>query len=55
MTTVNGSADRRTTPPAGTDTHPRTLRTLSPAKCFDLLEPGGTGRVGFISTRCRSG
>lgn len=27
----------------------RTLRTLSPAECFDLLEPGGIGRVGFTS------
>jgi nitroimidazol reductase NimA-like FMN-containing flavoprotein (pyridoxamine 5'-phosphate oxidase superfamily) len=27
----------------------RTLRTLSPAECFDLLEPGGIGRVGFAS------
>jgi nitroimidazol reductase NimA-like FMN-containing flavoprotein (pyridoxamine 5'-phosphate oxidase superfamily) len=25
----------------------RPLRTLSPAECFDLLEPGGIGRVGF--------
>jgi nitroimidazol reductase NimA-like FMN-containing flavoprotein (pyridoxamine 5'-phosphate oxidase superfamily) len=25
----------------------RVLRTLSPAECFDLLEPGGIGRVGF--------
>ena len=25
----------------------RALRTLSPAECFDLLEPGGVGRVGF--------
>ena len=25
------------------------LRTLSPAECFDLLEPGGVGRVGFAS------
>lgn len=23
------------------------LRVLSPAECFDLLEPGGIGRVGF--------
>jgi len=23
------------------------LRMLSPAECFDLLEPGGIGRVGF--------
>ena len=29
--------------------HERALRTLSPAKCFDLLEPGGIGRVGFTS------
>jgi nitroimidazol reductase NimA-like FMN-containing flavoprotein (pyridoxamine 5'-phosphate oxidase superfamily) len=29
--------------------HQRALRTLSPAECFDLLEPGGIGRVGFIS------
>lgn len=27
----------------------RTMRTLSPAECFDLLEPGGVGRVGFTS------
>jgi nitroimidazol reductase NimA-like FMN-containing flavoprotein (pyridoxamine 5'-phosphate oxidase superfamily) len=27
----------------------RVLRTLSPAECFDLLEPGGVGRVGFMS------
>jgi nitroimidazol reductase NimA-like FMN-containing flavoprotein (pyridoxamine 5'-phosphate oxidase superfamily) len=25
------------------------LRTLSPAECFDLLEEGGIGRVGFTS------
>ena len=25
------------------------LRTLSPAECLDLLEPGGIGRVGFTS------
>jgi nitroimidazol reductase NimA-like FMN-containing flavoprotein (pyridoxamine 5'-phosphate oxidase superfamily) len=27
----------------------RALRTLGPAECFDLLEPGGIGRVGFTS------
>ena len=27
----------------------RDLRTLSPVECFDLLEPGGVGRVGFTS------
>jgi nitroimidazol reductase NimA-like FMN-containing flavoprotein (pyridoxamine 5'-phosphate oxidase superfamily) len=25
------------------------LRTLSPEECFDLLQPGGVGRVGFAS------
>ena len=30
-------------------TQKRVLRTLSPAECFDLLEPGGVGRVGFTS------
>jgi nitroimidazol reductase NimA-like FMN-containing flavoprotein (pyridoxamine 5'-phosphate oxidase superfamily) len=25
------------------------LRTLSPVECFDLLEPGGIGRVAFAS------
>src|ERR1700740_1010060 len=25
------------------------LRVLSPADCFDLLEPGGIGRVGFTA------
>jgi nitroimidazol reductase NimA-like FMN-containing flavoprotein (pyridoxamine 5'-phosphate oxidase superfamily) len=29
--------------------HQRALRTLSPVECFDLLEPGGIGRVGFMS------
>jgi nitroimidazol reductase NimA-like FMN-containing flavoprotein (pyridoxamine 5'-phosphate oxidase superfamily) len=28
---------------------PRALRTLSPVECFDLLEPGGVGRVAFSS------
>lgn len=27
----------------------RVLRTLPAAECFDLLEPGGIGRVGFIA------
>ncbi len=34
---------------AGRAGHGRALRTLSPAECFDLLEPGGVGRVGFAS------
>ncbi len=27
----------------------RALRTLDAAECFELLEPGGVGRVGFVS------
>ena len=37
MTTAMGSAGARD------------LRTLSPAECFGLLEPGGVGRVGFAA------
>jgi nitroimidazol reductase NimA-like FMN-containing flavoprotein (pyridoxamine 5'-phosphate oxidase superfamily) len=32
--------------PAG---HGHVLRALSPAECFELLEPGGIGRVGFTA------
>jgi nitroimidazol reductase NimA-like FMN-containing flavoprotein (pyridoxamine 5'-phosphate oxidase superfamily) len=39
----------RGSPPADLATRERALRTLSPADCFDLLEPGGIGRVGFAS------
>ena len=49
MTIVNGSAGSRAAPLAGPDARPRALRTLSPAECFELLEPGGIGRVGFTS------
>jgi nitroimidazol reductase NimA-like FMN-containing flavoprotein (pyridoxamine 5'-phosphate oxidase superfamily) len=49
MTTVNGPADSQTAPPAGPNERPHVLQTLSPAECFDLLEPGGVGRVGFAS------
>ena len=40
MTIGKESANRR---------DPRALRTLSPVECFDLLEPGGIGRVAFTS------
>ncbi len=40
MTTGNEEATRR---------DPRALQTLSPAECFELLEPGGVGRVAFNS------
>jgi nitroimidazol reductase NimA-like FMN-containing flavoprotein (pyridoxamine 5'-phosphate oxidase superfamily) len=39
----------RGSPATKTAAGQRVLRTLSPAECFDLLEPGGIGRVGFTS------
>ena len=55
MTTGRGPANSRDAltalpnrePPAGPAANKRALRTLSPAECFDLLEPGGIGRIGF--------
>jgi len=58
MTTGRGPADsrdalralpNRESPAPEPGAHERSLRTLSPAECFDLLEPGGIGRVGFTS------
>jgi nitroimidazol reductase NimA-like FMN-containing flavoprotein (pyridoxamine 5'-phosphate oxidase superfamily) len=51
MTTVKGSADSRDALSAGPGPAARqhALRKLSPDECFDLLEPGGIGRVGFSS------
>src|ERR1022692_2504870 len=58
MTTGRGPANSRDalrtlpsreSPDPGPAAHERALRTLSPAECFDLLEPGGIGRVGFTS------
>ena len=40
MTTGNEQATRQ---------DPHALQTLSPVECFDLLEPGGVGRVAFNS------
>ncbi len=34
---------------AGAAAGEHVLQTLSPAECFDLLEPGGVGRVGFAA------
>jgi len=34
---------------SGTVSRDRVFRTVSPAECFDLLEPGGIGRVGFTA------
>ena len=51
MTTVKGSANSRDALCAGPGPAARqhALRALSPDECFDLLEPGGIGRVGFTS------
>jgi len=46
--TLRALPDRESTAPAAA-ARERVLRTLSPAECFDLLEPGGIGRVGFTS------
>ena len=35
--------------PAAGSAGQHALRTLSPAECFGLLEPGGVGRVGFAA------
>jgi len=40
--------DREPQVPGPAD-HEHALRTLSPAECFGLLEPGGIGRVGFAA------
>jgi nitroimidazol reductase NimA-like FMN-containing flavoprotein (pyridoxamine 5'-phosphate oxidase superfamily) len=39
----------RQSPVPGPTAPGHALRTLSPAECFGLLEPGGIGRVGFAS------
>ena len=51
MTAVKGSARNRDALPAGSGSAARqhALRTLTPEECFDLLESGGVGRVGFTS------
>jgi len=58
MTTAKGLANGRDGPEARPDREPpvsepvadgHALRTLSPAECIGLLEPGGIGRVGFAS------
>ena len=58
MTTGNGPANSQGAPaavPSRESPVPdpaaakRTLRTLSPAECFGLLELGGIGRVGFAA------
>jgi nitroimidazol reductase NimA-like FMN-containing flavoprotein (pyridoxamine 5'-phosphate oxidase superfamily) len=58
MTTGKGAANSQDTlralpdrqsPPPEPAAHGHPLRTLGPAECFDLLQQGGVGRVGFAS------
>jgi hypothetical protein len=57
MTTAMGAASSRDArgvqpeeePVAAGAAGQHALRTLSPAECLDLLEPGGVGRVGFAA------
>jgi nitroimidazol reductase NimA-like FMN-containing flavoprotein (pyridoxamine 5'-phosphate oxidase superfamily) len=46
---VLGALPSREPPATESAARERALRTLGPAECFDLLEPGGIGRVGFTS------
>jgi nitroimidazol reductase NimA-like FMN-containing flavoprotein (pyridoxamine 5'-phosphate oxidase superfamily) len=50
---VSVSADRASPDREPTAPRPaagqRSMRRLNAAECFDLLEPGGVGRVGFMS------
>jgi nitroimidazol reductase NimA-like FMN-containing flavoprotein (pyridoxamine 5'-phosphate oxidase superfamily) len=46
--TIRASPDRQSPPPEPA-AHGHPLRTLSPAECIDLLQPGGVGRVGFAT------
>ena len=43
------AAPGRESPASGPAVRARVLRRLSPAECFDLLEQGGVGRVGFTA------
>jgi nitroimidazol reductase NimA-like FMN-containing flavoprotein (pyridoxamine 5'-phosphate oxidase superfamily) len=45
---ISAVPGRESRPPAPA-AHAHALRTLNPEECFDLLEPGGIGRVGFTS------
>jgi nitroimidazol reductase NimA-like FMN-containing flavoprotein (pyridoxamine 5'-phosphate oxidase superfamily) len=58
MTTAKGPASgphvrhdlpEREVTTAGSGTRGHLPRTLGPSECFDLIEPGGVGRVGFAS------
>jgi nitroimidazol reductase NimA-like FMN-containing flavoprotein (pyridoxamine 5'-phosphate oxidase superfamily) len=43
------SSNRKSPPPRPTAPNRRFLKALSPTECFDLLEPGGIGRVGIAA------
>jgi nitroimidazol reductase NimA-like FMN-containing flavoprotein (pyridoxamine 5'-phosphate oxidase superfamily) len=47
--TVLSAVNGRASPAPESAARKHALQTLSPAECFDLLEPGGIGRVGFAS------
>src|SRR6516164_9087619 len=57
MKTATGSASSRDAraaqpseePTAAKSAGQHALQALTPAECFDLLEPGGVGRVGFAA------
>lgn len=42
-------SNRKSPPPRPTAHNRRFLQTLSPTECFDLIEPGGIGRVGITA------
>lgn len=46
---VRGATASQTSQLAGPRTCDHALRAMSPAECFDLLEQGGIGRVGFTA------
>jgi len=43
------SSNRKSPPRGPTANYRRFLKELSPTECFDLLEPGGIGRVGVAT------
>jgi nitroimidazol reductase NimA-like FMN-containing flavoprotein (pyridoxamine 5'-phosphate oxidase superfamily) len=46
---AGASSNHKSASAEATTPHRRVFRTISPAACFDLLDPGGIGRVGFTA------
>jgi nitroimidazol reductase NimA-like FMN-containing flavoprotein (pyridoxamine 5'-phosphate oxidase superfamily) len=44
-----GTSSKRKFWQPGPAAHDHALRAIGPTECFDLLEPGGIGRVGFTA------